>query len=122
MADKFGFGDKTRPIQTIENLSNKLKDLTETEKDFIFNYIKEGNIPENSREVATGRDAELRIVEPLSSYKQNVYLIIECFLTYGFIPALLEVQGQERDANLLGSFFSRSNNEPPIAGSEYIEA
>ena len=49
MADKFGFGDKTRTPQTIEELSSKLKDLTETEKDFIFNYIKEGDIPENSR-------------------------------------------------------------------------
>ena len=47
MADKFGFGDKTRPAQTIENLSSKLKDLTETDKNFIFNYIKEGDIPEN---------------------------------------------------------------------------
>ena len=91
MADKFGFGDKTRPIQTIENLCNKLKDLTEMEKNFIFNYIKEGDIPENTRNVATGKDSELRIVEPLSSYKQNVYLIIESFLTYGFIPALLEI-------------------------------
>ena len=49
MADKFGFGDKTRPIQTIETLCNKLKDLTEMEKNFIFNYIKEGDIPENTR-------------------------------------------------------------------------
>ena len=91
MADKFGFGDKSRPYQTIENLSSKLKDLSETEKNFIFNYIKEGDIPENSRQVANGKDSELRIVEPLSSYKQNVYLILESFLTYGFIPALLEV-------------------------------
>ena len=91
MADKFGFGDKTRPAQTIENLSSKLKDLTETDKNFIFNYIKEGDIPENSRQVANGRDSELRIAEPISSYKQNVYLIIESFLTYGFIPALLEI-------------------------------
>ena len=49
MADKFGFGDKSRPIQTIENLTSKLKDLTEMDKNFIFNYIKEGDIPENTR-------------------------------------------------------------------------
>ena len=84
-------GDETRAL-IVENIVDKRQKISDREKRYIFNYLREGNIPENIRRVANDPAANLRINEPIESYAPNVAMIVESFFTYGFIPQLLESQ------------------------------
>ena len=83
-------GDETRAL-TVEYVTKKNRGLLSArEKNFLFNYLREGDIDENLRIVANNPNQNLRINEPIDSYKTNVYVIVESFFTYGFIPTLLQ--------------------------------
>ena len=74
---------------TVDTVTKKNRGLSAREKSFLFNYLREGNIDENLRVVANNPNQNLKINEALDSYKTNVYVIVESFFTYGFIPVLL---------------------------------
>ena len=84
-------GNETRAL-TVDEVISKRRNVSIREKNFLLNYLREGNIPENIRRVSNDPDANLRINEPLESYQTNVFIIVESFFNYGFIPSLLEAQ------------------------------
>jgi len=75
----------------VKSIIDKKHDISEREKLFLFNYLREGNIPDSMRIVANNKDMNLRILEKVEDYKTNVFVIVESFFTYGFIPELLEL-------------------------------
>ena len=98
-------GDETRFL-TVEGITEKLYNISEREKKYLFNYLREGNIPENIRQVSNDPAANLRINEPIESYQTSVFIIVESFFTYSFIPTLLESQAV-REARSSGNFMEK---------------
>ena len=82
-------GDETRAL-TVDGVTKKQRGVSDREKNFIFNYLREGDIPPAMRIVANDPAQNLHFKEPESTYKTNVFVIVESFFTYGFIPELLE--------------------------------
>ena len=85
-------GNETRAL-IVEDVCKKLHSLSDREKNFLFNYLKEGDMNEKDRVMANNTALNLKINENIASYKTNVYLIVESFFNYGFIPLIIE----ERD-------------------------
>ena len=85
-------GNETRAL-IVEDVCKKLHSLSDREKHFLFNYLKEGDMQERDRVTANNTALNLKINENIASYKTNVYLIVESFFNYGFIPLIIE----ERD-------------------------
>ena len=85
-------GNETRAL-IVEDVCKKLHSLSDREKNFLFNYLKEGDMNERDRVMANNTALNLKINENIASYKTNVYLIVESFFNYGFIPLIIE----ERD-------------------------
>ena len=52
---------------------------------FIYNYIREGDIPEHLR-VRSSNQQNLKIYEPVEEYQKNVIMLIESFFLYQFKP------------------------------------
>ena len=125
-------GDETRSL-TVDAVTNKSHNLTDREKNFLFNYLREGDIEQHLRVVANDPSRNLRINEPVDAYKMNVCVIVESFFTYGFKPVLLQAQ-QDREQRLKGKKDrgdldlieiigeSLSSNPEVSADEEYQEA
>lgn len=96
-------GDETRAL-TVEGITEKSHKISVREKNYLFNFLREGNIPENIRRVSNDPAANLRINEPLEAYPTSVFLIVESFFTYGFIPALLESQAARESRRISNNF------------------
>ena len=82
-------GNETRAL-IVEDVCKKLHSLSDREKHFLFNYLKEGDMNERDRVTANNTALNLKINENIASYKTNVYLIVESFFNYGFIPLIIE--------------------------------
>ena len=76
--------DETRALR-VGDLCNKYTGLTERDKMFIYNYIREGDIPEHLR-VRSSNQQNLKIYEPVEEYQKNVIMLIESFFLYQFKP------------------------------------
>ena len=118
--------DETRAL-TVDSVTKKQHGISEREKNFLFNYIREGDIPENMRIVAKNPQFNLRINEPADSvYQTNIYVIVESFLTYGFKPSLLEAQAareQRKSGNFIDSFRESLQSQSSVSADEdYQEA
>ena len=78
---------------SVENIVKKHRDVSDREKNFLFNYIREGNLPASERLVSNDATQNIKItMESLSDYKANVISIVDSLFAYGFIPTLLEAQ------------------------------
>ena len=118
-------GDETRFL-TVEGITEKTRNISDREKKYLFNYLREGDIPENFRQVSNDPAANLRINEPIESYQTCVFIIVESFFTYSFIPALLESQAA-KEARASGYFIeafkeSLSSTNSVSADEDYQEA
>ena len=80
---------------TIEDLSSKQGRLTEREKEFIFNYFKEGDLQDHLRiNGSVNSNSNIRIYEPIEEYKKNVVLLVELLFNYQFKP-IVDTYSQE---------------------------
>ena len=93
-------GNETKAL-TVESVTKQCRNLIAREKNFLFNYLKEGDIEEHLRIIANDPQHNIKINEPIDSYKTNVYVIVESFFTYGFKPALLQAQ-EDRQQTIRG--------------------
>ena len=74
--------DETKCI-SVEELSVKTGKLSTREKEFIFNYVREGDLPDHLRiNGGSQKNTGFRINEPIEHYKRNVFLLIEVILNY----------------------------------------
>ena len=89
-------GNETRAL-IVEDVCKKLHSLSDREKHFLFNYLKEGDMNERDRVTANNTALNLKINENIASYKTNVYLIVESFFNYGFIPLII---GERDEVNM----------------------
>ena len=80
--------DETK-ILTVEKVTKSTRGVTAREKKFLFNYLREGDVPENMRTVSNDKNENVKITEGPEDYISNVMLIVEFFLNCGFIPTLL---------------------------------
>lgn len=78
--------DETRALR-VGTLCNKQAGLTEREKSFIYNYIREGNLPEHLR-IQSSKQQNLKIYEPIEDYQKNVIMLIESIFLYQFKPGM----------------------------------
>ena len=76
--------DETRALR-VSDLTNKSSGLTERDKAFIFNYMREGDIPEHLR-IKANQNSNLKIYEPIEEFTKNVIMLIESFFLYSFKP------------------------------------
>ena len=101
-------GNETRAL-IVEDVCKKLHSLSDREKHFLFNYLKEGDMNERDRVMANNPTLNLKINESIESYKTNVYLIVESFFNYGFIPLVIEERDEHNirrtgSTNLMDTF------------------
>ena len=101
-------GNETRAL-IVEDVCKKLHSLSDREKNFLFNYLKEGDMNERDRVTANNTALNLKINENIASYKTNVYLIVESFFNYGFIPLMIEERDEHNmrrsgSTNLMDTF------------------
>ena len=89
-------GNETRAL-IVEDVCKKLHSLSDREKHFLFKYLKEGDMSERDRVTANNTALNLKINENIASYKTNVYLIVESFFNYGFIPLII---GERDEVNM----------------------
>ena len=90
MADTFNLVVSETRALTVEEVAKKSHKVSRRERNFLFNYIKEGDIPEHMRSVANDPEQNLKIHDPIEEYKTNVFVIIEAFFKHGFIPEILQ--------------------------------
>jgi len=76
--------DEARALR-VGDLVNKSSGLTAREKSFVFNYMREGDIPEHLR-IHGNQDTNLRIYEPIPEFQRNVIMLVESFFLYSFKP------------------------------------
>lgn len=74
---------------TVEAVTKKTRGVTAREKKFLFNYLREGDMPENMRVVSNDKNENVKITEGTDNYISNVMLIVEFFINCGFLPTLL---------------------------------
>ena len=55
-------GDETRAL-TVENILHKPLGITDREKNFLFNYIKEGDLPDKQRVVSNDPSMNIKITK-----------------------------------------------------------
>ena len=80
-----GLSDEISGME-VDSIVKKTQKITDREKSFLFNYLLEGNLEPNKRKVANDKNQNLFIREDVRSYKTNVFVIVESFFNYGFIP------------------------------------
>ena len=78
--------DESKAI-TVHDITENCVELTDRQKEFIFNYMKEGDIPDHLRlDGSSKKNSSLRIYEPIEDYKMNVIVLLELIFNYQFKP------------------------------------
>ena len=82
-------------ILKVLDVCEKKNNLTRREKDFLFNYIRQGDLPIEMRK----QDQDLRSVEKVEDYNNFVVVVLDSIFHYQYLPRIHETLNSESSAD-----------------------
>jgi hypothetical protein len=92
-------------ILRVLEVCKKMNGLTKREKDFLFNYVRQGDLPVEQRR----QDQDLRSVERVEDYNNFVVAVLDSIFHYQYLPRLHQALNSESSVDNFQSRMSQQN-------------